>query len=161
TTAAKSVTINVNKASTSTTLGSSPNPSAYGQSVTLTASGLPITATGTVTFTEGSTVLGTGSVSSGSATFPISSFGVGSHVITAVYSGASNYSGSTSSALSQTVNTAVLTVTAGSPSMTYGGTVPTITPSYSGFKNGDTQSALSGAPSCSTTAASGSPVGGG
>ena len=36
-----------------------------------------------------------------------------------------------------TVNTAPLTVTASSGSMTYGGSVPTITPSYSGFVNGD------------------------
>ena len=38
---------------------------------------------------------------------------------------------------SVTVDTAPLAVTASSPSMTYGGSVPTITPSYSGFVNGD------------------------
>ena len=36
-----------------------------------------------------------------------------------------------------TVNKAPLTVTASSGSMTYGGTPPTITPSYTGFVNGD------------------------
>ena len=33
------------------------------------------------------------------------------------------------------VNKALLTITASSGSMTYGGTVPTITPGYSGFVN--------------------------
>ena len=38
-----------------------------------------------------------------------------------------------------TVSKAPLTITASSGSMTYGGAVPTITPSYSGFVNGDTR----------------------
>src|SRR5207248_9893481 len=54
---------------------------------------------------------------------------------------------------------ATLTVTASSGSMTYGGTVPTITASYSGFVNNDTTSVLSGQPSCSTLATSSSAVG--
>jgi hypothetical protein len=43
--------------------------------------------------------------------------------------------------------------------MTYGGTVPTITASYSGFANGDTSASLTTQPTCSTTATSTSPVG--
>ena len=39
---------------------------------------------------------------------------------------------------SVTVTKAPLTITASSGSMTYGGTVPTITPGYAGFVNGDT-----------------------
>ena len=60
---------------------------------------------------------------------------------------------------SVSVTPASLTITASSDSMTYGGTVPTITPSYSGFVNGDTAASLVTAPTCSTTAASSSPVG--
>src|SRR5208282_2552308 len=56
------------------------------------------------------------------------------------------------------VNPAALTITASSASMTYGGTVPTITPSYSGFVNGDTAASLSTAPSCTTIATSSSPA---
>ena len=52
-----------------------------------------------------------------------------------------------------------LAVAASSGSMTYGGTVSTITPSYSGFVNGDTASALTTAPTCVTMATSNSPVG--
>jgi hypothetical protein len=52
-----------------------------------------------------------------------------------------------------------LTITASSPSMTYGGTVPAITPSYMGFVNGDTPASLTTQPTCTTTATSSSPVG--
>ncbi|MGA9076777.1 MAG: MBG domain-containing protein [Acidimicrobiales bacterium] len=52
-----------------------------------------------------------------------------------------------------------LTITASSGSMTYGGTVPAITPSYSGFVNGDTATSLTTAPTCSTTATNSSPAG--
>src|SRR5205085_2877258 len=91
-----------------TALGSSPNPSVSGQSVTFTATvtsggGTP---TGTVTFKDGTTTLGTGTLSAGKATFSTSSLAVGTHSITAAYGGAASFHGSTSSALSQTVNKA-------------------------------------------------------
>jgi len=57
------------------------------------------------------------------------------------------------------VGTAALVVRASSKTMTYGGSVPTITPSYSGFVNGDDASSLTTTPTCSTTATSSSPVG--
>ncbi len=57
------------------------------------------------------------------------------------------------------VMTAPLVIAASSPSMTYGSAVPTITPSYSGFVNGDNASSLTTAPTCSTAATSSSPVG--
>ena len=58
-----------------------------------------------------------------------------------------------------TVSTAALTVKASSASMAYGGTVPTITPSYSGFVNGDSSASLTPPSTCSTTATSSSAVG--
>ena len=61
---------------------------------------------------------------------------------------------------SVTVGTASLTITASSGTMTYGGTVPTITPGYSGFVNGNTSASLTTPPTCTTTATSGSPVSG-
>ena len=57
------------------------------------------------------------------------------------------------------VNAASLTITASSPSATYGGAVPGVTATYSGFVNGDSASALGTAPTCSTSATSGSPAG--
>jgi hypothetical protein len=49
------------------------------------------------------------------------------------------------------VNKATLTVTASSTTVAFGSAIPTITPSYSGFQNGDTAAVLTTAPTCSTT----------
>jgi len=105
------LTQTVNQDSTTTKVTSSANPSVYGQSVTLTAtvkaaapgSGTP---TGTVTFYDGTTNLGSGTLSAGTATFTTTFFVVSSHSITAVYSGDPDFTASTSPALSQTVNQA-------------------------------------------------------
>ena len=58
-----------------------------------------------------------------------------------------------------TVSPAPLTITASSATMTYGGTPVVITPTYSGFVNGDGPRSLSTPPTCSTTATSSSPAG--
>jgi hypothetical protein len=50
------------------------------------------------------------------------------------------------------ISPAPLTITASSGSMTYGGSVPAITASVSGLRNGDTVAALGGGLACSTTA---------
>ena len=54
---------------------------------------------------------------------------------------------------------ALVVVTASSASMTYGGSVPAVSASYSGFVNGDTAASLATPPTCSTAATSSSPVG--
>ena len=76
--------------STAVALASSDNPSVYGSQLIFTATVNPTTATGTVTFTDGTTVLGTGALSSGSATYSTSTLVVGLHSITASYSGDAN-----------------------------------------------------------------------
>ena len=58
-----------------------------------------------------------------------------------------------------TVGAAPLFVTASSLGTTYGSATPSITPSYSGFLNGDNASSLTVKPSCVTAADSSSPVG--
>ena len=97
-------------ASTTTTLGSSLNPAVYGQSVTFTATVTSAggTPTGTVNFKDGSTVIGSALPLDGSgvATFTTSSLTTATHTMTAVYSGASGFSASTSANLSQVVNKA-------------------------------------------------------
>jgi MBG domain (YGX type) len=50
-------------------------------------------------------------------------------------------------------------VTASSPGVTYGDPVPAISPSYTGFVNGDTAASLTARPTCSTTYAKGAVVG--
>ena len=120
----------VNPADTTITVGSSAPTSAYGQSVSFTAtvaavtSSLP-TPTGTVEFFDGTTDLGPGMLSGGVATFSIAALSVGNHAITAQYFGDGNFSGSTSTATAQTVNpagTSTAVVASPSPSV-YGQSV--------------------------------------
>src|SRR5207302_5031971 len=61
---------------------------------------------------------------------------------------------------SLTVTRATLTVTADNKSRAYGAANPTLTASYIGFVNGETQSVLSGSPSLSTSATTNSAVAG-
>src|SRR6202795_255396 len=101
------VTQIVSKATTTTTLSSSQNPSNLGQSVTFTASVTPQftgTVTATVTFYDGTTALKSSSISGGVAKFTTSTLTHGAHTITATYNGNVNFDSSSSSAVTQTVN---------------------------------------------------------
>jgi hypothetical protein len=93
---------------TATVLSASPNPLDDGQSVTLTATVSPAptgSSLGTVSFFNGSTLLGMGTLnSSGVATFSATSLPVGSLSLTAVYSGNSGFAASTSVNFTETVN---------------------------------------------------------
>jgi hypothetical protein len=57
-----------------------------------------------VTFKDGATIIGTGALSGGKATFKTSKLAKGIHSITAVYGGSTSYLGSMSPVLKQTVN---------------------------------------------------------
>ena len=87
----------------SVVLATNPNPSNFGQTVTLTAT-VSSGATGTVTFNDGSTALGTATISAGTASITVSTFTVGSHNLTAAYSGDSTHSATTSQIVTQVVN---------------------------------------------------------
>ncbi len=96
--------------STATTVVSSQNPAGVGVSVTFTATVTTTGSnppTGTVTFNDGATEIGSGTLSTvgGSqvATFATSALAIGSHSITAVYGGDTNNAGSTSAVLTQTI----------------------------------------------------------
>ncbi|HXP08168.1 MAG TPA: Ig-like domain repeat protein [Acidobacteriaceae bacterium] len=95
---------------TNIALTSAPNPSAYGQLVTFTAT-VPSGATGTVQFEDGTTVLGTGTISGATAAFTTSTLAVGTHSVTAVYSGDVNYNTATSAVDSQVVNSSTFPAT--------------------------------------------------
>ncbi|WP_313539117.1 HtaA domain-containing protein [Leifsonia aquatica] len=90
---------------TSVTLTSDASSVEEGAAVTLTATVSPA-ADGTVTFSEGSTELGTKPVTDGTASLTTSALTVGSHSITAVFAPADTaaHTGSTSSATTVTVN---------------------------------------------------------
>jgi FtsP/CotA-like multicopper oxidase with cupredoxin domain len=91
---------------TSVSLTSSVTSTFIGTSVTFTATVTPGTATGTVTLFDGTAVIGCCSlrpVTGGVATCTISTLGVGSHGITAVYSGDATHAYSTSNVVIQVV----------------------------------------------------------
>ncbi len=92
---------------TKTTLTSSPNPSTYGQAVTFTATvtsrvGAPPDGE-TVSFEHNKTVLGTGALSGGSASFTTSTLKVGTTGVIAVYGGDSKFAVSKSNTVKQVV----------------------------------------------------------
>jgi hypothetical protein len=97
----------VARAASSTGLTSSANPIKKGHAVIFTATVTSVAGpptSGTVTFKDGTTVLGTGALNaSGAATLTTASLSKGTHSITVVYGGTSNYNGSTSAVLTQTV----------------------------------------------------------
>ena len=134
----------VNKASTSTAVSSSVNPSVFGQPVTFTATVTAVapgagTPAGTVQFkSDGSDIgLPVALNGSGVATYATSALSVGTHVITAVYSGNASFltstgtlsggqlvnKASTSTAVSSSVNPSVF----GQP-VTFTATVTAVAP---------------------------------
>ena len=95
----------VTPAATQAMLVSSLNPAVAGQAVTFTATVAGTNPTGTVSFMDGSSRLGTGTLGAGgAATFTTSSLSAASHSITAVYGGDANNAGSTSNAVTEVVN---------------------------------------------------------
>ncbi|WP_430335108.1 Ig-like domain repeat protein [Rhodococcus sp. ACT016] len=97
--------VTVQQATTSTTV-SAPSTTLTGQTVTLSATVAPGAAPGTVQFQDNGTNIGAPvPVASGSAAMSYSFSAAGAHNITAVYSGATAYAGSTSPA--QVVNVSV------------------------------------------------------
>jgi hypothetical protein len=130
---------------TTTSLTASASTVNAGTSVTFNASVTPASGTGTptgsVTFMDGATALAMISLSSGAASSSTGSLAVGAHSITAVYGGDSNYSGSTSTAVSVTVQALtpsfMLSASPGSGSVTAGSsaqTTITVTP-VNGFNS--------------------------
>ena len=145
----------VTRISTTTSVSSDHATSVYGDPVTLTALVRPNVSgpavTGSVQFFDGVTALGTGVVNSiGVAVYTTSTLSVSGspHSITASYLGDAFFDLSTSSPYNQDVTQAVLTVTADDISRVYGDANPTLTASFTGFKNGETlaTSGVTGAP---------------
>jgi len=111
TTATATVTLTVIPVTPSLTITASPNPVFLSNPVTFTAtiSSFATTPTGTVTFYDGTTQLGPGTVAAGIATYTTSALTDGIHSITAVYSGDSSYGPATSGAVSETIQDFTLT----------------------------------------------------
>jgi hypothetical protein len=115
--------LTVTGATTTTTLGA-PGTASYGANVALTAtvSSTAGTPGGIVTFYNGSTTLGTGTLnSSGVATLSTTTLPVGTDAVSASYAATGNFAASTSTATNITVSTASQTITFPAiPSRPYG-----------------------------------------
>jgi len=126
-----SQTIAVSKATPAIGLTSS----ASGATVTLTATatGSGVAPTGQVTFLNGTTQLGTGTLNSGGAASLVITLPVGQNSVTVSYAGDSNYVAATSPVVSVTVNKTPQTITFKQPSspVTYGASPLTLSASAS------------------------------
>jgi hypothetical protein len=113
-TATTTIALTVTGATTTTTaLSSSASSIPSGASVTFTATVTGASPTGTVTFKNGTTILGTGTLSAGVATLTTTALvTIGTDSITAVYSGDANNLPSTSPSLTETVTAAMFTISA-------------------------------------------------
>ncbi|GAA1972700.1 hypothetical protein GCM10009738_57550 [Kitasatospora viridis] len=124
---AMTLTQDVGKAPVTTTLASAPDPSVFGQPVTVTDTVCPTGAStnatvppaGTVTLSDGTTVLGTPTLSPGGgagcarAQLSTAALAVGPHSITADYAGDTDYTGAATETLvpAQQVNRAPVSTT--------------------------------------------------
>ena len=128
-------------------------------SVTVTQSAPTQAISGSVTLTVDNSAPLTSAVSGGAATFSLTGLSAGAHTLTAVYAG-NTYNGASTASTTVTVAGASLKVTAPTVSITFGSAVPAFAPTYTGFVGTDTAAtALTGAPSLTTTPPSPTAVG--
>ena len=158
---------------TTTELATSAPSAAYGQPLTLTAtvsagqSGDTIA--GTVAFydgnpAQGGTLLGSAAVNAqGIATLATTAMHVVSagHQVYAVFNPSTwtFEASSTSAPVGQSITPAVLKIQANNLSMVYGGTVPALSDTTSGFLNGDTLASLAAMPTLATPVTSAAAAG--
>ena len=130
--------------------------------VTVSVSSIPagFTPTGNVTLAVDAGTPISQALTTGSTTFTLTAPKAGTHTLFAAYATQGGFQGSSATG-SLVVNPASLTIspTPDPASMIYGGPLPSLTPSYSGFVVGEGPGNLTGTATCSTTATSTSPVG--
>ena len=95
----RSFALTANPASTTISLQATPTAPAVGQTVVLSVTMGASAASGTVTFKDGATVIGSATLSGGKASFTSAALSAGTHSFTAVYSGDGVYAAATSSAV--------------------------------------------------------------
>ena len=130
----------VSRAITSAVVVSGTEPSVFGQPVTWTATVNAMapgagTPSGTVTFSDGATVLGSNPLVAGQTTFSSATLSVGTHTITASYGGGPSFNSTTSPAITQTVGKASTATLVGSSgptvfgqAVTFNATVSAVAP---------------------------------
>jgi uncharacterized repeat protein (TIGR03803 family) len=105
----QNVPVTVGRAATTTSLASTPNPSARKQVVSVTATVAAVapgagTASGLVQFSDGKKKLGTASLVNGAATLQVAFNSMGGHGLTATYGGDGNFAPSASPTFTHMVN---------------------------------------------------------
>ncbi|MEK6669339.1 MAG: IPTL-CTERM sorting domain-containing protein [Pseudomonadota bacterium] len=138
-------TVSVLMAST-TSLSATPTLATVGQAVTLTASVAGNAPTGTVQFKDGGNNLGAPvAVGNGVATLSTNQLAVGSHSISAAYSGDAGNAPSTSSSTPVSVNaSSTSTALSVSPAQATAGQAVTLTATVAGFQPGGSVTFLDG-----------------
>ena len=165
--ASKPITVNPDPA-TITSFTATPSTVAYGNEATVSFA-VTVTPTygsvpngDTVAITQGATALCTVTLASGSGTCSptnnVLPFAASAYTVTATF-GDQNFT-TPAATTSLTVSKAVVTITASNGAMTYGGTPPSITASYTGFAPGEDHTNLSSQPICVSAATSSSHVSG-
>ncbi len=124
-------TLTIDKTASTLTLTAGPNPALAQSLVSLTAqatssiAGVP---TGTVTFSDGGTVLGTAPLNAaGQANYGTANLSVGTHSVTAAYSGDQNFIDSTASPVAETIGDCTLKITGSSSQTVSAGDTATYT----------------------------------
>jgi hypothetical protein len=146
-----------------------PGSAVYGGAGTLTATVTPASALdltgGVVSFYDGGTLLGSGTLALVGgvfrATVPTAALPAGTHAaLTAVFAGQGFAVSGASGAIALTVAPATLTYTAAATNRTYGAANPALTGTVTGFVNGETlATATTGTASFTTAAAAATDVG--
>ncbi len=145
--------------STTTTVSVAPASPIYGSSANITATVTGNAPTQKVSFSVNGNPIGSAVLNSNNqAVIALPSLPAGMATITASYPGDPS-NGSSSGSTTTTIQPAVLTVTASNASTVQGAALPSFTYTVAGFVNGDTSSAVTGAPVETTTATSTSPAG--
>ena len=148
-------------ARTATTASHSSLPIAptYGNNVTLSTQ-VTDGATGTVTFKDSAlnTLCTTGALANGVASCTWNPTSIGTYSVQAVYAGDNSYKPSTSVSSDIVVGRKPLVITASSPTVGFGDAVPTISPSYATFVNGDAANVITGL-TCATAYTTATAVG--
>jgi parallel beta-helix repeat protein/putative cofactor-binding repeat protein len=117
--AASSSTVVVEKvigANSAVTLTASPNPATFGQTVSFRAVVRPTQGnaipSGNIVFIDGSTTLGSASLdATGSASLSVSTLSIGTHAITASYSGSPNFDASASAVVNEIITAIPTSIT--------------------------------------------------
>jgi hypothetical protein len=134
-------TLTITKAASTSSIVSSATAVSPGQNVTLTANVVSATSgtpTGTVSFSTNGNLLGTASLTNGTATYSVTTLTLGNNVITASYSGDNNFTANAAASITVTVALNVLTITADDSTRVYGAANPAFTGKIIGAQNGDT-----------------------